>query len=59
MRNKEIDLDLIVISIFSSCLVIFAIIITGYWVGFRNQYCNAVGLELFGRPLTWFECLVI
>jgi|GEM_PF-6445397 len=57
--DKEYDLDIVFVSIFSGVMLIGLIVMTGAWVEFRNEYCNAIGMELFGKPLTWFQCLVI
>lgn len=57
--DKEFDLDIVFVSIFSGVVMIALIVMTGAWVEFRNEYCTAIGLQLFGKPLNWFQCLVI
>ena len=57
--DKEFDLDIILVAIFSGIVMIGLIFMTGYWISFRNEYCTAIGLQLFNKPLNWFECLVV
>lgn len=39
--------------------VVIALVFAMYYMGIKNQMCRDFGIEIYGRVLTWFECLVL